>query len=162
MSFKQQSKLIKALVTVECLHVCYQMRPRRIRTYHQNGMLAILVNINKSVKVPNAKYKRTDALSLWYQQQSTTVDTHGPLHTRGEIYQVPGGASIPCPASRNRHERPRHNESARSLIIKTTPYNRIEHSDRIHHISDTIYTTKRIGSQNYGEMARNKFWFYIW
>ena len=30
----------------------------------------------------NVKYKRTDALSLWHKQQSTTVDIHGPLQTR--------------------------------------------------------------------------------
>ena len=27
----------------------------------------------------NVKYKITDALSLWHQQLSTTVDIHGPL-----------------------------------------------------------------------------------
>ena len=32
----------------------------------------------------NVKYKRTDALLLWHQQQSTTVDIHGPLQTRSE------------------------------------------------------------------------------
>ena len=32
----------------------------------------------------SVKYKRTDALSLWHQQKSTTVDIHGPLQTRGE------------------------------------------------------------------------------
>ena len=34
----------------------------------------------------NVKYKRTDALSLWHQQKSTTVEIHGPLQTRGEKY----------------------------------------------------------------------------
>ena len=38
------------------------------------------------------KYKRTDALSLWYQQKSTTVDIHGSLQTRGET-RYPGGVS---------------------------------------------------------------------
>ena len=33
----------------------------------------------------NVKYKRTDALSLWHQQQSTSVDIHGPLQTRGSL-----------------------------------------------------------------------------
>ena len=59
----------------------------------------------------NVKYKRTDALSLWHQQQSTTLDIHGPLKTRGET-RCPGGASVSGPASRTRHECPRHNESA--------------------------------------------------
>ena len=41
----------------------------------------------------NVKYKRTDALSLRHQQHSTTVDTHGPLQTRGET-RSPGGVSV--------------------------------------------------------------------
>ena len=57
----------------------------------------------------NVKYKRTDALSLWHQQKSTTVDIHGPLQTRGET-RCPGGVSVSCLASRTRHECPRHNE----------------------------------------------------
>ena len=56
----------------------------------------------------NVKYK-TDALSLWHQHWSTTVDIHGPLQTRGETRR-PGGVSVSCPASRTRHECPRHNE----------------------------------------------------
>ena len=58
----------------------------------------------------NVKYKRTDAPSLWHQQQSTTVDIHGPLQTRGDI-RCPGGVSVSCLASRTRHECLRHNES---------------------------------------------------
>ena len=56
------------------------------------------------------KYKRTDVLSLWHQQLSTTVYIHGPLQTRGET-RCPGGVSVSCLASRTRHECPRHNES---------------------------------------------------
>ena len=41
----------------------------------------------------NVKYKRTDALSLWHQQESTTVDIHGPLETRGET-RCPGGCQL--------------------------------------------------------------------
>ena len=41
------------------------------------------------------KYKRTDALSLWHQQWSTTMDIHGPLQTRGET-RCPGGVSVSC------------------------------------------------------------------
>ena len=58
----------------------------------------------------NVKYKRTDALSLWQQQQCTKVDIHGPLQTRDET-RCPGGVSVSCLASRTRHECPRHNES---------------------------------------------------
>ena len=58
----------------------------------------------------NVKYKKTDALSLWHQQQSTTVDIHGPLQTRGET-RCPEGVSVSCLASRTRHEYPRHNGS---------------------------------------------------
>ena len=58
----------------------------------------------------HVKYKRTDALSLWHQQKSTTVDIHGPLLTRGET-RCPGGVSVSCLASRTHHECPRHNES---------------------------------------------------
>ena len=43
----------------------------------------------------NVKYKRTDALSLWHQQYSTTVDIHGPLQARGET-RCPGGVSVSC------------------------------------------------------------------
>ena len=50
------------------------------------------------------KYK-TDALSLWHQQQSTTVDIHGPLQTRGET-RCPAGVSVSWLASRTRHECP--------------------------------------------------------
>ena len=32
----------------------------------------------------NVNYKRTDVLSLWHQQKSTTVDIRGPLQTRGD------------------------------------------------------------------------------
>ena len=39
--------------------------------------------------VRNVKYKNTDALSLWHQQSSTTVDIHVPLQTRGET-RCPG------------------------------------------------------------------------
>ena len=56
------------------------------------------------------KYKETDALSLWHQQQSTTVDIHGPLQTRGET-RCPGGVSVFSLASRTRYECPRHNDS---------------------------------------------------
>ena len=62
------------------------------------------------MQIYNVKYKRTDALSLWDQQQSTTVDIQGPLQTRGET-RCPGGVSIFCLASRTRNECPRHNES---------------------------------------------------
>ena len=48
----------------------------------------------------NVKYKRTDALSLGHKQQSTTVDIHGPLQTRGET-RCPGGVSVSCLASMN-------------------------------------------------------------
>ena len=51
----------------------------------------------------NVKYKRTDALSLWHKQYSTTVDIHGPLKTRGET-RCPGGVSVSSLASRTRHE----------------------------------------------------------
>ena len=57
----------------------------------------------------NVKYKRTDALSLSHQQQSTTVDIHGPLQTRGKT-RCPGGVSVSCLASRTRHECPGHNK----------------------------------------------------
>ena len=43
----------------------------------------------------NVKYKRTDALSLWHQQESTTVGIHGPLQSRGET-RCPGGVSVSC------------------------------------------------------------------
>ena len=49
------------------------------------------------------KYKRTDALSLWHQESSTTVDIHGPLQRRGET-RCPGGVSVSFLASRIRHE----------------------------------------------------------
>ena len=39
------------------------------------------------------KYKRTDALSLWHQQESTTVDINGTLQTRGET-RCPVGVSV--------------------------------------------------------------------
>ena len=58
----------------------------------------------------NVKYKRTDALSRWHQQQSNTVGIHGPLQTRGETRCL-GGVSVSCLASRTRHECPRYNES---------------------------------------------------
>ena len=51
----------------------------------------IYIVIEKS----NVKYKRTDALSLWHQQYSTTVDIHGPLQARGET-RCPGGVSVSC------------------------------------------------------------------
>ena len=44
----------------------------------------------------NVKYKRTDAPPPWHQQQSTTVDIHGPLQTRGET-RCPGGVPIKAP-----------------------------------------------------------------
>ena len=61
-------------------------------------------------KCLNVKYKRTDALSLWHQQKSTTVDIHGPLQTRGET-SCPGGVNVSYLASRNRNECPWHNKS---------------------------------------------------
>ena len=65
--------------------------------------------MHKSTCDLSVKYKRTDALSLWHRQKSTTVDTHGPPQTRDETRR-PGGVSVSRLASRTRHERPRHNE----------------------------------------------------
>ena len=47
----------------------------------------------------NVKYNRTEALSLWHQQKSTTVDMYGPLQTRCET-RCPEGVSVSCLASR--------------------------------------------------------------
>ena len=74
------------------------------------GLSKVLEEKLESRNNANVKYKRTDALSLWHQQQSTTVDIHGPLQTRGEARR-PGGVSVSCLAIRTRHEYPRHNES---------------------------------------------------
>ena len=41
------------------------------------------------LKKHNVKYDRTDALSLWHLQKSTTMDIHGLLQTRGET-RCPG------------------------------------------------------------------------
>ena len=90
-------------------------------THQEKGIITLESNPSRGTVLPaphgkgnkcdkNVKYKRTDALSLWHQQQSTTVDIHGPLQTRGET-RCPGGVSVSCLASRTRHECPRHNES---------------------------------------------------
>ena len=87
------------------LHVlcCYQT--------HQ-GLLCVRTFNSEHISIllyMRVKYERTDALSLWHQQKSTTVDIHGPLQTRGET-RCPGGVSVSFLASRIRHECPRHNK----------------------------------------------------
>ena len=67
----------------------------------------------------NVKYERTDALSLWYQQKSTTVDIHGPLQTRGET-RCPERVSVSCLASRTRH--PRSKQSLRLTSLQTANF----------------------------------------
>ena len=62
------------------------------------------------IRLLKVQYKRTDALSLWRQQWSTTVDIHGPLQTRGGT-RCPGGVSVSCLVSRTRHECQQLNES---------------------------------------------------
>ena len=69
-----------------------------------------LMENRNNIDFVNVKYKRTDAPSLWHQQQSTTVDIHGPQKTRGAT-RCPRGVSVSCLASCTRHECPRHHES---------------------------------------------------
>ena len=79
-----------------------------IHVRHDYGLFAMKY-ITMCSDMNNIKYKRTDALLLLHQQQSTTVDIHGPLQTRGET-RCPGGVSVSCLASRTGHEYPRHNK----------------------------------------------------
>ena len=87
-------------------------------THQEKGIITLESNPSRGTVLPaphgkgnkcdkNVKYKRTDALSLWHEQWSTTVDIYGPLHTRGET-RCPGRVSVPRLTS---HESPRQNES---------------------------------------------------
>ena len=100
-------------------------------TYQEKGIITLESNSSRGTVLPapqgkgnkcdkNVKYKRTDALSLWHQQKSTTVDIHGPLQTRGEN-RCPGGVSVSCLASRTRHDCPRHNKGYKSKCLNFSP-----------------------------------------
>ena len=105
-----------------CFHICRKEDTRetfgrlqdfgKMASFHtpSTARCVSFKNLPTYLSLPNVKYKRTDALSLWHEQQSTTVDIHEPLQTRGET-RCPGGVSVPCFASRTRHKCPRHNES---------------------------------------------------
>ena len=93
---------VAAITHQEKAIITLKMNPSRgtvLSAPHGNG--------NKSDK--NVKYKRSDAPSLWQQEQSTAMDINGPLQIRGET-RCPGGVSVSGLASRTRHECPRHNK----------------------------------------------------
>ena len=57
----------------------------------------------------HVKHKRTDALSLWHKQQSTTMESRGPLGIKREIRCLVN-VSISCLASHTCHECLTHGE----------------------------------------------------
>ena len=76
-------------------------------THQRKGIITLESNPSRGTVLPaphgkgnkcdkNVKYERTDALSLWHQQKSTTVDIHGPwsygqisVHSRHSCKFVP-------------------------------------------------------------------------
>ena len=69
-------------------------------THHVKGIITLESNLLRGTVLPaphgkgnkcdkNVKYKRTDALSLWHQQYSTTVDIRGFLFTEQPYPMLP-------------------------------------------------------------------------